>query len=93
VSNALARRMQALLDEFERVRLPALQRLAGYLASIAEGELARLPVSKTLVAARLDMKKETLSRLLRGLGTRGIIAVAGRDIRILDRAALVALLR
>jgi CRP/FNR family transcriptional regulator len=93
VSSALARRMQALLEEFERVRLPAVTRLAGYLLLIAEGDLARLPMSKTLLAARLDMKKETLSRLLRGLAARGLIAVAGREIRIVDRGGLAALVR
>jgi CRP-like cAMP-binding protein len=79
--------------------LPSLQRLAVYLDSIAEPAeapgtwVARLPVSKTLVAARLDIKKETLSRLLRQLAARGLISVARREIRILDRAALAAVTR
>ena len=99
VSEILARRMQALLAEFERGMLPALQRLALYLDSIAEpGETpgtwaARLPVSKTLLAARLDIKKETLSRLLRELAERGLISVEKRKIRILDRPALTAVRR
>lgn len=98
VSKILARRMHALLGEFERGMLPSLQRLAAYLDSIAEPEapgtwVARLPVSKTLVAARLDIKKETLSRLLRELAGRGLISVARREIRILDRAALAAVTR
>ena len=99
VANTLARRVHALLAEFERGMLPSLQRLAAYLDSIAEpGEspgtwVAHLPVSKTLVAARLDMKKETLSRLLRHLAARGLISVARRDIRVLDHAALAAVTR
>ena len=69
-------------------------RLAAYLESIAEPTAApqvwsaRLPVSKTALAARLAMKKETLSRLLQRLARRGVIAVAQRDITILDRARL-----
>lgn len=97
VANVMARRMHALLNEFERSLLPSLQRVAGYLESIAEpGDrpgiwIARLPVSKTLLAARLDMKKETLSRLLRRLAADGLIEVARRDIGILDRAGLARL--
>jgi CRP/FNR family transcriptional regulator, dissimilatory nitrate respiration regulator len=97
VANTLARRLQALVGEFERGMLPSLQRLATYLDSIAEPGpvqglwVARLPVSKTLVAARLDIKKETLSRLLRQLVARGLISVVRREIAILDRVALVRL--
>ena len=98
VANALARRLQALLGELERGMLSSLQRLAAYLESLAQpgtapaSWVARLPVSKTLVAARLDMKKETLSRLLRQLSKRGVIAVARREIAILERQALERLM-
>lgn len=97
VANVLARRLQALLAEVERGMLPSLQRLAAYIDSLAEpgaepgSWIARLPVSKTLIAARLDMKKETLSRLLRELARRGLIAVTRREVAILDRAALLRL--
>jgi CRP/FNR family transcriptional regulator, dissimilatory nitrate respiration regulator len=98
VANGLARRMHALLSEFERGMLPSVKRLAAYLHSIAEpgaepgSWLARLPVSKTLLAARLDMKKETLSRLLRRFTADGLIEVSSRDIAILDRGGLAALI-
>jgi CRP-like cAMP-binding protein len=49
-----------------------------------------LPVSKTIVAARLGMKKETLSRLLHQFTADGIIGVARREIAILDRARLAS---
>jgi CRP-like cAMP-binding protein len=52
-----------------------------------------LPTTKTVVAARLGVKKETLSRLLRVLAQRGLISVAQRNISILDRARLSALAR
>lgn len=92
MTHILARRMHALIVEVERGMLPSLQRLAVYLESIAEvGDVARLPGSKTLVASRLGIKKETLSRLLRQLTGRGLVTVGRREIRILDRAALAAL--
>src|SRR5687767_12064504 len=65
LTNALARRLQAVLLEYQRSSMPSLQRLAGYLDSIAEPAqpdgawVARLPISKTLLAARLNIKKET----------------------------------
>jgi CRP-like cAMP-binding protein len=43
-----------------------------------------LPVSKTVVAARLGLKKETLSRLLQKFSSAGLIAVSHRDIAILN---------
>ena len=74
----------------------APQRLAAYLCSLAPEDGAadaciRLPVSKTLVAALLGVKKETLSRLLRDFAERRLIAVARREITILDRPGLEAL--
>jgi CRP-like cAMP-binding protein len=71
----------------------APQRLASYLCTLAgaDGAPARrvsLPVSKTVVAAILGVKKETLSRLLRDLSERRVIAVSRREITILDRARL-----
>ena len=70
------------------------QRLASYLDSLAEPATAagawavQLPVSKTLVAARLGVKKETLSRLLRQLADDGVITVSRREIAILNRGRL-----
>ena len=49
----------------------------------------RLPAPKAVIAALLDMKKETLSRLLRGLSTKGLIKVNGGAITLLDRAKLL----
>lgn len=74
-----------------------LQRLAAYLESVAEpdadGGCARacLPGTKTMLASQLGMSKETLSRLLRALAERGVVATSRQDIAIVDRAGLSAL--
>jgi CRP/FNR family transcriptional regulator, dissimilatory nitrate respiration regulator len=95
LTRILAERVLELCDEVEAVSLQSGgQRLASYLGSIAQPVAgngawsARLPVSKTLLAARLGMKKETLSRLLRRLAGAGLIEVSRREIVILDREAL-----
>jgi CRP-like cAMP-binding protein len=65
------------------------QRLAGYLDALANGgSEVQLPFSKTLLAARLGMKKETLSRLLRQFTEDGVIVVTRRRVAILDRERL-----
>jgi len=85
----------AMLEELQAsVQKNAVQRLASYLASLAEPNgtphtwIARLPVSKTILADRLGITKETMSRLLRELMAQGAIEVARRDITILDRDLL-----
>lgn len=95
----MAERMLELLAEVESGTQRGAQRVASYLGALAEPSDAngsctvRLPVSKTLVAARLGVKKETLSRLLRELAQRGLISVAQREVKILDRNALAAVTR
>jgi CRP-like cAMP-binding protein len=69
--------------------LSGAQRLAAALHDIAgAGTVARLPFSKTVLAATLGLKKETLSRLLRQFAADGLIRVERREIAILDRARL-----
>jgi len=93
----LAERTLELLGEVESAMQRGAQRLASYLDSLAEPSngngscTVRLPVSKTLVAARLGVKKETLSRLLRRFAAEGLIAVSRSEIAIRDRAALARL--
>jgi CRP-like cAMP-binding protein len=94
---SVARRNVELLAELESSSLRhGGQRLATYLAGLAEPVngaargvcKVRLPATKTLIASRLDMKKETLSRLLRAFATQGLIEVKGGDITLLDPAGL-----
>lgn len=93
---ALAERALAVLVEFESATTQrGAQRLAAYIESLARQNAApvssvQLPVSKTVVAALLGMKKETLSRLLHQFAADGIIGVERREIAILDPRRLSA---
>jgi len=75
------------------------QRLAAYLESLAEPETGAdacaiaLPVTKTTLAARLGITKETMSRLLRDLKERGLIEMTRGNITILDRPRLAGIAR
>jgi len=91
----LGLRVLALMAELESSSTRSgAQRLAAYLGGLAEPWTGgasceiRLPVPKAVVAAKLDMKKETLSRLLRDLSGAGLITVNGGFITLLDRAKL-----
>ena len=97
---ALAERSYTVLAELEAATTQrGAQRLAGYLESLAKqtargrATVVHLPVSKTIVAALLGMKKETLSRLLRQFTSDGVIGMTRRDIDILDPARLSAAAR
>jgi len=73
------------------------QRLAAYLEALAAPKngsdacAVRLPVTKTALAARLGITKETMSRLLRGLKEQGLIGMTGGNITILDRERLAGI--
>ena len=94
---ALAERSYTILHEFAAAATQrGGQRLASYLESLSRqqaSQAVQLPVSKTVVAALLGMKKETLSRLLHQLAADGVISVARREISILDRERLVQIQR
>lgn len=91
---AIAERSFGILAEFSAATTQrGAQRLAGYLESLerrngSRGPIVQLPVSKTVVAALLGMKKETLSRLLRQFTSDGMIGMTRREIAILDPARL-----
>lgn len=95
---SLAERKLSLLAEVGAGSLlRGVQRLAAYLESLAvpngsDGSfLVHLPTTKTVVAARLGVKKETLSRMLRELAQKRLIAVQQREIAILDRPGLASI--
>jgi CRP-like cAMP-binding protein len=92
----LAQRVLAFVGEIEaNVLRSGMQRVAAYLdelAAPADGEwIVQLPTTKKLVASRLGMKKETLSRLLRDLSARNAIVLRGRDVIVPDRERLRAI--
>ena len=94
---AMSRRMRFLIQQMEqRTSSAAADRLAEFLVRLCPAEagsaVVRLPTDKTLIAARLGMQPETLSRSfarLRGAG----VATRGCEVRIADKAALLAYLR
>lgn len=91
---SLSERMHNMVAEVEASALrSARQRLAAYLESLCEdpaGSRVRLPASKTVVAARLGVTKETFSRLLRELANARLITVQQREIVLHDRGRLAA---
>lgn len=96
VARWIAERLLELVGELEAsAQQSSAQRLACYLLSIAspagngQPGVSRLPATKTTVAARLGVKKETLSRLLHAFIEHRLIAVDGRTIALLDRAGLL----
>ena len=91
---ALSERSYGILGELASATTQrGAQRLAGYLETLSRengsATTVQLPVSKTVIAALLGMKKETLSRLLHQFAADGIIGVERREITIRDRARLV----
>jgi len=85
----LLRGFAALVDALALREVPA--RLAKYLldASLrARSDTVVLDVRKTVLAARLGTVSETLSRSLRRLQDRGLIAVDGPRIDLLDPPGL-----
>lgn len=95
---SMSQRLLELVTDFEATTQHcAIMRVAAYLESLAapgiEPVRTSLPASKTVVAARLGVTKETLSRLLRQLGDQSIIRLVRRDIILLDRSRLSAVAR
>lgn len=86
----LSLRLHALVQDIETVNLQnALQRVVGYLLNQPrEGQQTRFPVSKNIVASKLGLTPETLSRLLNQLSCAGLISVDGRDVLIHNLAGL-----
>lgn len=98
VIKLMGERNLELIEEVESATMRCgAQRLASYLRSLAQSSniaapcTVRLPVSKSVVAARLGVKKETLSRLFRRFEAKGVISVSRREIAILDGASLTKL--
>ena len=89
----MSRRLHALLREIDELTLHnATYRLVTYLLQQdRRGEgLIDLSVPKQLVASRLSIKPETLSRILARLRERGLVQIDGERITLLDEPGLRA---
>ena len=86
----LSMRLHALVQDVESYSLrSAAQRVIGYLLQSApESETqsteVTLPASKHVIASRLNLTPETLSRIFSQLSHDGMITVSGRDVTIHD---------
>lgn len=89
----LSLRLRRFVDQIENLSLKEVPaRLAGYLLYLLEEqgskETVELEISKGQLASLLGTIPETLSRIFAKMSDEGLIAVDGKKIRILDRAAL-----
>jgi CRP-like cAMP-binding protein len=88
----LSMRLHSLIQDVETYSLrSSLQRVIGYLIqrcppeadAAGEREIA-LPTSKQVIASRLNLTPETLSRIFHELAGNGLITVHGKHITIHD---------
>jgi CRP-like cAMP-binding protein len=89
-------RIAAFSERFRLMQFASLgERLADWLLRQAErsgGDEVILPSSKERLAETFGVTRPSLSRGFGELARAGILAVEGRSVRILDRAALAAIL-
>lgn len=88
----LSQRMHGLMCDMESYALRSgTQRVAGYLLKeLPEEDSVQLtlPVTKAVLASRLNLTPEHFSRILADLSAQQLIAFKGRRIDVLDVAAL-----
>lgn len=90
----LSIRLRSLIHDVEDYSLhSSTQRVIGFLLHLAGtpdsgSATLELPTSKHVIASRLNLTPETLSRILHDLSESGLIAVKGRHITVLDMARL-----
>jgi len=92
----LSLRLHSLVQDVESYsQRSSAQRVIGYLlehaaqAGNGEGETAvALPTSKQVIASRLNLTPETLSRVFHDLAEAGLISVHGKAITIHDQGQL-----
>ena len=88
----LSLRLHSLVQDVETYSLrSSAQRVVGYLlqqcpqnVSGAESFDISLPTSKQVIASRLNLTPETLSRIFHDLSANGLIGVSGKQITIKD---------
>ena len=93
---SLSRRLRQQVDEIDRLTLhSAVSRFAGYLVeqascSVRRPDRVQLTAPKNVIASRLGIQPETLSRIAARLMKEGLIRVQGQDIVLLDVEGLRA---
>jgi CRP-like cAMP-binding protein len=84
----MSRRLHGLISDVESYSLRSgSQRIVGYLLKeepSGDGARVTLAASKKMIASRLNLTPEYFSRVLHDLVARGMIALRGREITILD---------
>ena len=91
----VGRQFYGLVRDIESYSQTAKQRLAGYLLRQSRREISddiQLVANKSLIASRLSLTPETLSRLFHELTEDGLISVSGRRIKILNVEKMASLL-
>lgn len=88
----MAIRLHTLVQDVETYSLhSSIQRVIGYLLQLADPDAAgriELPTSKQVIASRLNLTPETLSRVFNELIGARLISVQGRSITLHDPARL-----
>jgi len=90
----LSLRLHSLINEITTLSLQTGScRVACYLLENApdDEDILNLDIAKGVIAARLSIKPETFSRILKEFHLRGIITTEGNEITIHDREALIAI--
>ena len=91
----VGRQFYALVRDIGSYAQSARQRLAGYLLRQSQRDNSaeiELIANKTLIASRLSLTPETLSRLFHDFTKEGMINVTGRHITLLDCEKLSSLI-
>jgi CRP-like cAMP-binding protein len=96
--SALSLRIHILMRDVETFALHApIQRVASFLIEQSDAHedtaAIQLPAGKAVVASRLGMTPEALSRAFRDLTEAGMIEVRGHRVAVLDCARLKVLLQ
>src|SRR5690606_7385034 len=88
----MAIRLHGLIQDVETYSLrSSTQRVIGYLLQVADSDVPSeiaLPTSKQVIASRLNLTPETLSRIFHDLSEAGLISVQGKRITLYDPARL-----
>lgn len=90
----LSQRLRGLIGEIDELTLhTATSRVARYLVAkrLPTQMVVDLEVRKTVLASRLSVQPETLSRVMKALSEQGVIQVQGMRVQVLDLKQLLEL--